>query len=177
MIKQPRLVMSNEEVIENIKKFNSEVALYAMGNQDSSITLLVENISHYRAWYAYWDKDENKYLFAPSKYIGYQNMDAKQYAELNRSYLDGRKTEIVLANWYQTLDESSDSYEDLRTKLSDYCWNHNKSLNALFRINVLKQENEKDILEKDLVDLIYKVYLGLSSENKELVKRKIMNSL
>ena len=177
MIEQPRLVMNNEEVIENIKKFNSEVALYATGDQDSSITLLVENISHYRAWYAYWDKEENKYLFAPSKYIGYQNMDAKQYAELNRSYLDGRKTEIVLANWYQTLDESSDSYEDLRTKLSDYCWNHNKNLNALFRINILKQENEKDILEKDLVDLIYKVYLGLSSENKELVKRKIMNSL
>ena len=46
MIEQPRLVMNNEEVIENIKKFNSEVALYATGDQDSSITLLVENISH-----------------------------------------------------------------------------------------------------------------------------------
>ena len=67
--------------------------------------------------------------------------------------------------------------EELRLKLSDYCWDYSKSLNSLFRINVLKQENEKDILEKDLVDLIYKVYLGLSSENKELVKRKIMNSL
>lgn len=176
MAEQPRLVTNNEEVIRNIKHFNHELDLYVDGDCDKSITLLVENISHYRAWYAYWDEEENKYLFAPSKYIGYQNMDAKQYAELNRSYLDGRKTEIVLANWYQTLDENDDSYEELKSKLSDYCWGYNnKRLNSLFRINILKQEDDKVILEKNLVDLIYKVYLGLSSENKELVRKKILN--
>lgn len=174
MAEQPRLVTTNEEVIHNIKHFNHELDLYVDGDCDKSITLLVENISHYRAWYAYWDEEKNKYLFAPSKYIGYQNMDAKQYSELNRSYLDGRKTEIVLANWYQTLDENDDSYEELKSKLSDYCWDYNKSLNSLFRINIFKQEDDKFILEKDLVDLIYKVYLGLSSENKELVRRKIL---
>ena len=175
MSEQPRLVTNNEEVIKNIKHFTHELGLYLNGDCDKSITLLVENISHYRAWYAYWDEEENKYLFAPSKYIGYQNMDAKQYAELNRSYLDGRKTEIVLANWYQTLDENDESYEELRLKLSDYCWDYSKSLNSLFRINVLKQEDDKGILEKDLVDLIYKVFLSLSNENKDIVRRKIVN--
>ncbi|MBF7691683.1 hypothetical protein [Acinetobacter pollinis] len=109
MVEQPRLVTNNEKVIKNIEYFNHELDLYVDGDCDKSITLLLENISHYRAWYAYWDEVENKYLFAPSKYIGYQNIDAKQYAELNRSYLDGRKTEIVLANWYQTLDENDES--------------------------------------------------------------------
>jgi len=175
VIKKPRIVSFSEEAIKNIKKFNDELSLYSTGEQNGDTAVLVKNISHYIAWYAYWDKDENKYLFAPSKYIGYQNMDAKQYAELNSSYLDGRKTETVLANWYQTLDVSSESYEDLRKNLSDFCWKYNKNLNSSFRINVLKQEDKKDVLEKDLVDLIYKVYLGLSIENKDLVKRKIMN--
>ena len=94
----PAIVTSDEDVVENIINFNKEVLLYNQETQTSAIATLVDNISHYRAWYCLLDSNTNKYLFAPSKYIGYKKMSAEIYAQYNRAGLDGRKTESSLAN-------------------------------------------------------------------------------
>lgn len=129
-------------------------------------------MSHYRAWYAYKDETSNTYLFAPSKYIGYQGMTARKYVE-TYVYMDGRKTEKVLSEWFELLDESEEDFEFLNRKLLYFFHVTGKTINAQFRINIIKRKEDNELLEKDLVDLIYKVFLGLSDESKALIKQKI----
>lgn len=173
---RPQLVTSLTEVIENIKKFSRELASYEDGDSDRYVDYVMENMSHYRAWYAYKDEKTGTYLFAPSKYIGYQDMTANKYVE-TYAYMDGRKTEKILSEWFEMLDESEEDFDFLNRKLLAVFSATGKTINALFRINVLKREEDNELLEKDLVDLIYKVFLGLSDESKALIKQKISNKI
>lgn len=91
--------------------------------------------------------------------------------------MDGRKTEKVLSEWFEMLDESEEDFDSLNRKLLAVFSATGKTINALFRINVLKREEDNELLEKDLVDLIYKVFLGLSDESKALIKQKISNKI
>lgn len=75
------------------------------------------------------------------------------------------------------LDESEEDFDSLNRKLLAVFSATGKTINALFRINVLKREEDNELLEKDLVDLIYKVFLGLSDESKALIKQKISNKI
>lgn len=171
-----RMVVSLDEVIENIKNFNFELATYEDGLASEKECYVMDNLAHYRAWYAIWDENEDKYLFAPSKYIGYHNMDSEYYFEKNKM-MDGRKTEKVLSQWFEQLDESEEQFQLLNHELSIIFHNTGKTINSLFRINVIKRENENndELLEKDLVELIYKVFLSLADENKKVIKQKIIN--
>ena len=173
---RPKLVNSLDEVIENIKNFSLELESYEEGDGDRYVDYVMENMSHYRAWYAYKDEKTATYLFAPSKYIGYQDMTASKYVE-TYAYMDGRKTEKVLSEWFEMLDESEEDFDFLNRKLLAVFSATGKTINALFRINVLKREEDNELLEKDLVDLIYKVFLGLSDESKALIKQKISNKI
>lgn len=173
---RPKLVNSLDEVIENIKNFSLELESYEEGDGDRYVDYVMENMSHYRAWYAYKDEKTGTYLFAPSKYIGYQDMTASKYVE-TYAYMDGRKTEKVLSEWFEMLDESEEDFDFLNRKLLAVFSATGKTINALFRINVLKREEDNELLEKDLVDLIYKVFLGLSDESKALIKQKISNKI
>lgn len=173
---RPQLVTSLTEVIENIKKFSRELASYEDGDSDRYVDYVMENMSHYRAWYAYKDEKTGTYLFAPSKYIGYQDMTANKYVE-TYAYMDGRKTEKILSEWFEMLDESEEDFDFLNRKLLTVFSATGKTINALFRINVLKREEDNELLEKDLVDLIYKVFLGLSDESKAVIKQKISNKI
>lgn len=173
---RPQLVTSLNEVVENIKNFNRELSLYEDGNAYEAIATIMKNMSHYRAWYAYKDETSNTYLFAPSKYIGYQGMTARKYVE-TYVYMDGRKTEKVLSEWFELLDESEEDFEFLNRKLLYFFHVTGKTINAQFRINIIKRKEDNELLEKDLVDLIYKVFLGLSDESKALIKQKISNKI
>ena len=173
---RPKLVNSLDEVIENIKNFSLELESYEEGDGDRYVDYVMENMSHYRAWYAYKDEKTGTYLFAPSKYIGYQDMTASKYVE-TYAYMDGRKTEKVLSEWFEMLDESEKDFDFLNRKLLAVFSATGKTINALFRINVLKREEDNELLEKDLVELIYKVFLGLSDESKALIKQKISNKI
>lgn len=173
---RPKLVNSLDEVIENIKNFSLELESYEEGDGDRYVDYVMENMSHYRAWYAYKDEKTGTYLFAPSKYIGYQDMTASKYVE-TYAYMDGRKTEKVLSEWFEMIDESEEDFDFLNRKLLAMFSATGKTINTLFRINVLKREEDNELLEKDLVDLIYKVFLGLSDESKALIKQKISNKI
>ncbi len=173
---RPKLVNSLDDVIENIKNFSLELESYEEGDGDLYVDYVMENMSHYRACYAYKDEKTGTYLFAPSKYIGYQDMTASKYVE-TYAYMDGRKTEKVLSEWFEMIDESEEDFDFLNRKLLAMFSATGKTINALFRINVLKREEDNELLEKDLVDLIYKVFLGLSDESKALIKQKISNKI
>ena len=176
MDNRPKLIRSLEDAIANIITFNHLLDEYDPNDDRSAMAYIINNLASFRAWYAFWDKDKEKYLFAPSKYIGYQNLTPEIYDELRSTYLDGRKTEKVLSKWFDPLTEYDDSYEKLTDKLEQVFATHDKSLNSKFRLNIIKKEDEDNLLlQEDLVELIYKVYLSLSEDNRETFKQRISN--
>jgi hypothetical protein len=166
--------VSNEtQVIKNIKQFNKEMKKHASNNTVASIENLVNTLSTYRAWYCFYDNNTNSYQFAPSKYIGYKGMNARIYHTLHRSGMDGRQTESVLANWYEQISKNHPLYDELSEKLRFFCSKFGKKPNSLFRINIVIDTNNVDSLEDNIVELIWKIFLGLSKSNKQLLKTKI----
>ena len=163
------IISLKEDVAINIQKFNKELKNFAK-TQDLSEKILIDNIPNVRAWYVYIKN--GKYYFGPSKYIGYQNIDAKSYCK-QRKELDGRMTEKALSNWYEEISIKHPDFEELSSELSKFCSKYGKKPNSLFRINIPIIEQEKDLLEGDVVELIWKVFLGLNHKNKELLKSKV----
>lgn len=170
----PGLINHQEEVIDNIKRFCDELE-GADKSENKALHTLIENIPRNRAWYFFYDESSKKYKFAPSKYIGYESINAEMYYK-SRHLLDGRNTESVLSNWYEQISKGHPNYEELSTELKKFCSKYGKKPNSLFRINILIENKNKDSIENDVVELIWKIYLGLSNENKDLLKSK-MNKL
>ena len=107
----------------------------------------------------------------------FENGTIQDYIDENKTYGLVR-IEDSTANWFLfNKDESEEDFDSLNRKLLAVFSATGKTINALFRINVLKREEDNELLEKDLVDLIYKVFLGLSDESKALIKQKISNKI
>ena len=167
------LVENTKQVIKNIKHFNKEIQSYKSSKNDKALITLVNNIPHYRAWYCFFDKKTKQYLFAPSKYIGYVNMDAVKYHKDNRKTLDGRKTESKLASWYEEVTKASPLYDELCKKLKEFAQLYDKTPNSLFRINIELETIKDNSIENELVRFITKIYKQLSKENQKIVRSQL----
>lgn len=176
MNNRPKLIRSIEEAINNIINFNKLLDAYDANDDRSAMAYIVNNLASFRAWYCIWSEADERYLFAPSKYIGYLNLTPEIYDELRSTYLDGRKTEKVLSKWFEPLTEYDDLYEELTDELEQVFATHDKIINSKFRLNIIKKEDEDNLLlQEDLIELIYKVYLSLSEDNRETFKQRISN--
>jgi hypothetical protein len=60
-------------------------------------------------WYAVKD-DKGRWRFAPSKFVGYEGIDAKTYLQAAEES-DGRRTEAQLQMWFAAIDPMSELYE------------------------------------------------------------------
>ncbi|WP_419533742.1 hypothetical protein [Endozoicomonas sp.] len=171
-----KTVTSQQQVIKNIQQFNKEANSFLNGADISeNVETLVRNIPHYRAWYCFIDQDSGDYLFAPSKYIGYADINAASYHEFNQNGLDGRQTESVLSTWYKTIDESDshEMYQDLCEKLREFCSIFGKKPNSLFRINIPFEKSLDVSLENDVVNFIWKAFQNLSPDSRQQLRNKI----
>ncbi|MGF1733612.1 hypothetical protein [Photobacterium kasasachensis] len=166
-----KTVTSYDQAIENIRKFNEEVESYP--NNNPALKTLVNNIPHYRAWYCMHDVKNDKYYFAPSKYIGYRDIDSKTYAEFNRDGLDGRKTESTLSAWFETISINHILHDKLTEQLMEFCSQFGKKPNSLFRINIPLNKPEESSLEANVIEFIWNAYQNLSDEGRNEVKNKI----
>jgi uncharacterized protein (DUF433 family) len=122
-----------EQVIKNIATYNEQ----------KSEPALLGVMSYVRDWYAVRVK-AGGWLFAPSKFIGYQDMDHARYGldkrKVLRKRLDGRETEKSLAEWFVELSPSSGLAVTLLDELKRVLASHGKPLNARACIHVLKEE-------------------------------------
>lgn len=112
------LVGNYEEVIKNCKVFNESV-----DNHEE----LMKKLSLFRHWY--YIEELNK--FAPSKFVGYQNITAEEYILETRSedgYMDGRDTVPRLRKWFKLIpeDENEKYYKQLKEFISVYDKKPNK---------------------------------------------------
>ena len=136
---------------------------------------LRNRLAYSRAWYACADEN-GKWLFGPSKFIGYQGLSGDRYVKLSKERrIDGRKTEVQLKNWFMEVDPSSDRYEQLSSALSAFLAKYGKTPSQKMRINVPKtldgagQDGEKS----PIVDLIIAVANSLKPSQRETLLRRL----
>ncbi|GEM_PF-857259 len=152
-------------------------AIHRFADEVAQSTALADRLGYARAWYAERNKS-GRWRFAPSKWAGYEDLDAKKYINLTGiGLLDGRKTEACLQAWYREVDPSTELYDQLSSKLSRFLARYGKAPSRKMRINVRNEvhldyfgvERSGDI---PLLDLIVAVAESLPpSQVKALRKR------
>ena len=121
-----KMISSPSEAIANIFKFEAEV--------ESSVDLQ-GRLSYARSWYAIKGAD-GKWRFGPSKFVGYQDMDAKTYldaAENDES--DGRRTEAQLQAYFIDWGTS----DELNAALVSFLAKFGKKPSTKARISILRE--------------------------------------
>ena len=136
---------------------------------------LRSRLAHARAWYAHQDED-GQWLFGPSKFVGYKGLTAEQYIEqADKGFLDGRRTEIQLKQWFEQLDPGTELHEQLRLALSDFLAEHNKAPNQKMRINIPREDHtdSQSGAGTPLLDLIVAVAESLQSSELQALRRRL----
>jgi hypothetical protein len=128
------------------------------------------------AWYAL--RAEKEWLFGPSKFIGYDDLNAKKYLEREKgSGLDGRVTESVLQKWAELVEEGHPKYDELHTALNEFCARFGKKPNSRARISIVKTKDEAassvPVFPDDLVSLMVAVYRKLTPAQKSAFWKEV----
>jgi hypothetical protein len=121
-----KMISSPNEAIANIFKFEAEA--------ESSVDLQAR-LSYARSWYAV-KFDDGKWRFGPSKFVGYQDMDAKTYlaaADSNES--DGRRTEAQLQAYF--VDWGTN--DELNAEFVSFLAKFGKKPSTKARISILRE--------------------------------------
>lgn len=134
---------------------------------------LRSRLPYARAWYAFPDEN-GRWLYGPSKFIGYEGLTGDQYVELSEE-LDGRKTEAQLKKWFKQVDPSTDRYEQLISGLSAFLAEHGKTPCQTIRINIPRtvDNDSHDGASAALVDLIVAVAASLQPSELETLRRRL----
>jgi hypothetical protein len=121
------IVTTPRQAFDNIEKFEAELKK----NPE-----LQARLAYARAWYARQDQS-GKWFFAPSKFVGYQGIDAQTYLEAEG--IDGRRTEVQLQMWFRVIDSASPLHDELNSKLVLLLAPYGKAPSTKARINVERQ--------------------------------------
>lgn len=155
------LISDAQGAAKNIERFQSEAAD------------LLHRLAQFRAWYAV-KGPKGEWLFGPSKFIGYEDLDASSYSQLE-GRMDGRDTETTLQQWFEEEPEDTAVGRELHSQLAHFLGQFGKKKNSKTRINLLAIPIESDPdnqLEMKVVELIDTVSKLLSpSSRAELRKR------
>ena len=110
-----KLVDRADQAIENIKRYQTEVR-----NRR-----LINRMKQVHAWYAVRSAD-GKWLFAPSKFIGYANNNANTYLSGAHDRY-GARTEAVLREWFEAVRPTTRLAADLNDALREFLVAHGHS--------------------------------------------------
>jgi uncharacterized protein (DUF433 family) len=102
---------------------------------------LRERASYARAWYAS-QRPDGKWVFAPSKFVGYDYATAENYLKDagRAAQRDGRQTERVLEQWFEVVPAHTRRGRELMEALQAFLAKFGQMPNSRARINVLRDE-------------------------------------
>ncbi len=155
-----KLVDDLDQAIKNIWRYQTEL------DGDSEFAReLTRRMTFVRHWYAV-ESDEG-WLFAPSKFIGYEGNTARFYVERARRGRDGRVTEKTLKRLLETARPDVD--DELRSDLQRFFEEHGHSNpNKKAKIHVLiDDERRLSLSEEDIVEAA----MGQASAVDRLLRR------
>ena len=159
----PALATTLESVINAIHRFAFEV---------SKSPDLAGRLSYARAWYAVQTHDGG-WVFGPSKFIGYENLDAPKYLAWS-DQLHGRKTEDRLEPWFAPVDASSPIYAELNRELSEFLSKFGKAPSKSTRIKVLRQVPDMgDQASTAILDLLVAVAKTLPPAQLKSLRKQL----
>ena len=148
-------------VLSNIRRFGDEVR---------NSPELQGRLAYARAWYAS-QNDRGEWQFGPSKFVGYEGLDAKQYIK-SAEQRDGRRTEAQLQQWFAVVDPSSELYGELSSALIAFVAEFGKVPSTKMRINVLKAPEEA-VSNDAIVELMVAVAKSLPSSQLAKLRARI----
>ena len=125
--KMSKIVVSPAQAFANILKFEHEVRR----SPD-----LQARLAYARAWYAHKDKN-GEWRFGPSKFVGYQEIDAETYLRTAEES-DGRRTEAQLRADFKVVDPTTALYQELSSALIAFLAKYGKTPSMKIRINVAR---------------------------------------
>lgn len=121
----PRVVTTFDQVVRNIATYDENVRRHDQ---------LAARIKQHPAWYAIRD-DAGRWLFGPSKFIGYEDADASSYlAAYNRK--DGKETEPALSRWFSQVNPQTALGRELRQAFERFAQAYGKTPNLRWRVSV-----------------------------------------
>jgi len=132
-----------------------------------------------QSWYAYEYEtdgldDEDGFMFGPSKFVGYKDMDPETYLANNgiSGPLNGRDTEKALAKISTPLTPDDPRYEAAFTALAELCAKFGKTPNTRARISLLNIGQEERIAtEAEQVKALATLIAALSEDGRKQLKR------
>jgi hypothetical protein len=165
------MVATAEAASDNVGRYRSQLA---------DFPALADRLGYHQSWYAV--RDGGKWHFGPSKFIGYENIDAKEYLKTAKQR-NGRATESHLRKWFAPVPDNTDLFSRLATELSRFLARHGGTARSTIRINVLKEElaqrasnGKVPAAEKLLADLLIAVARNLPMEERRRVKAALRYS-
>jgi uncharacterized protein (DUF433 family) len=129
-----KIATGREQVIENIKNYGNSVNRYPG---------LAKRIRQHPAWYAV--HVDGKWMFGPSKFIGYAEANAESYL---RSYhrKDGRETEPALKQWFEEVPPDSPLWKVLHRAFNEFASQFGKSAKKTWRVSILKPKPDEGLV-------------------------------
>ncbi|MGB9368635.1 MAG: DUF433 domain-containing protein [Xanthobacteraceae bacterium] len=123
------LVAKFTQVVENVEQYQRDLEVHAD---------LAARMSRHPAWYAV--RTENgRWLFGPSKFVGYAGISAKQYLG-SYDRRDGGETERALSEWFDTVDLDSVLGRELEFGFRNFLAHYSKIPHKRRRISVAKDQ-------------------------------------
>jgi hypothetical protein len=158
-----KLITSREQLEENIRRYAA------------SAGELADLMAYSRAFYAL--RGEDGWLLGPSKFVGYEEMDADTYRREKGQKLNGRATEKRLAKFADLIEEGHPEYEGLHAALDELFARHDKTPNTLARISIVRAEGASAAVPPtdDLVNLLAAVYHRLPATQQSAFRRIAMS--
>ena len=120
-----KLISTPAQAFDNIKKFEEGV---------HSSPELQARLPYARAWYAYRE-GAGAWHFGPSKFVGYEGLDAKTYLQTAQE-TDGRRTEAQLKTMFETVGPMHPAYNELTAALLGFLAQYGKAPSTKTRINI-----------------------------------------
>ena len=157
------LAQTPDDVTVSVSKFSAEL---------KRSPELQDRLSYARAWYAM--KQDDEWVFAPSKWAGYRHMTAKAYLGNSQTSMDGRKTEKHLQQWFMPLDDQSPKYAELHYELAEFLAEYGKQPSAVaesFKFISGAASDEKP--EDHLVPLLIAMIKTLDSSQQARIRKAL----
>ena len=141
-IEMPKPVKNIAQVIENAKNFNK------LTPESNSYVYEEKVFNSFTHWYYFQEYG----IFAPSKFIGYENTTLENYRRGEGRH--GGETEKILKKWFRPLEQSSPLFKEISTKLDKYVRGLGRKVKKNFRIHIeepeahtLSQEQEPETMK------------------------------
>lgn len=138
---------------------------------------LADRLAYARSWYAIENDTSGSWKFGPSKFVGYEGLDAESYLRLSNVGLDGKVTEHQLRRWFVELPTEDELHATLVDGLTDLLARYSKTPSMLMRISVPRDFYERHLEPTDskaLRELLRTVARSLLSESdRKWLKRRL----